>query len=348
MGVLKGQSCLTLCLLLLLATLSIARVEVEHSHVSELEYGLNTTFSALHARQNDGCTPEPNCSPSTCSDSVCNLTRRKKRSLPVVQIGSNGDITDLDLDLSPDSDKLNLLKRTLRGVRQNGINNYLERQNGNDNLVNLCPADAGGYGTPSYCVQYKFTDTDIPIDPNTGQMLIGTGNTELTGCTVLTIASSKGVYMCHFWQDVNYPNQGATGRPDRPALGFQPVLNMLRGEGDRRWAVGPAIDKSLFVGEGTTTWAFICTPRAGGSLDDPQSYHYTSQQDQLVAVLRDIIPGVGIVNYNYYWVLPYEQYYQGVALFEYDRDADGKGNSDWRLWLEASNEKGTTLGQNPN
>lgn len=60
---------------------------------------------------------------------------------------------------------------------------------------------------------------------------------------------------------------------------------MLRGEGDRRWAVGPAIDTSLFVGEGTTTWAFICTPRAGGSLDDPQSFHYVSQQEQLYVPL---------------------------------------------------------------
>ncbi|KAL2827771.1 hypothetical protein BDW59DRAFT_160079 [Aspergillus cavernicola] len=347
MAVLNWQSYFTLLLLHLLSLSSLSTARVEYSYNTP-ENALNTTFSTLHlqTRQNDGCTPQPNCSPSTCSDSVCNLTRKKKRSLPVVSIGSTSNTTKLDLDSNLNTGS-ELVKRVLRPVRQNGINSYLERQNGNGNLVNLCPADAGGYGTPSYCVQYRFTDEDIPIDPDTGQMLIGTGNTELTGCTVLTVASSRGVYMCHFWQDVNYPNEGATGRPDRPALGFQPVLNMLRGEGDRRWAVGPAIDTSLFVGEGANTWAFICTPRAGANLDDPTSYHYVSQQQQLVALLTNLIPGIGIVNYNYYWVLPYTQYYQGVALFEYDQDADGQGNSDWRLWLEASNELATTLGQNP-
>ncbi|KAI1735148.1 hypothetical protein F4680DRAFT_453241 [Xylaria scruposa] len=358
MAVLNWQSCFTLLIILLisLSNTSTARVDFRESAKGDdiLGHYLNpaTFISTLHTRQNDGCTPEPACSPSTCTDSVCNLPMRKKRALPVISIGSAGNITefDLDLELLPSSDnpgKLGLLKRVLRPVRQNGINAYLMRQGAKENLINMCPTDAGGYGSPSYCVQYRFSDENIPVDQSTGQMLIGTGDTELTGCTVLTIASSKGVYMCHFWQDLNYPNQGATGHPDRPALGFQPVLNMLRGEGDRQWAVGPAIDKSLFVGELTNTWAFICTPRAGASLNDPQSYHYVSQQQQLVALLTDLIPGIGIINYNYYWVLPYTQDYQGVALFEYDRNADGQGNADWRLWLEASNEMGTGLGQNP-
>ncbi|KAI8944055.1 hypothetical protein F4801DRAFT_595235 [Xylaria longipes] len=357
MAVLNWQSCFTLLLVLLisLSNISTARVDFRESAKSGDILGryLNTAFvSALQTRQNDGCIPEPACSPSTCTDNVCSLPTRKKRALPVISIGSTGNITEFDLNLKlpPNSDnlgKLSLVKRVLRTVRQNGINAYLMRQNVMGNLINLCPADAGGYDTPSYCVQYRFSDGNIPVDPTTGQMLIGTGNTELTGCTVLTIASSRGVYMCHFWQDLNYPNEGSTGRPDRPALGFQPVLNMLRGEGDRRWAVGPAIDTSLFVGVGTNTWAFICTPRAGASLDDPQSSHYLSQQQQLVALLTDLIPGIGIMNYNYYWVLPYTQYYQGVALFEYDRNSDGSGNADWRLWLEAANELGTRLGQDP-
>ncbi|KAI0902895.1 hypothetical protein F4823DRAFT_344628 [Ustulina deusta] len=352
MAVLNWQSYLTLLLVLIsLSNTSPARVDFRESAKSDDILNTATFVSTFRTRHNNGCTPEPACSPSTCTDSVCNLPGRKKRALPVISIGSTGNTTEFDLNLKlpPNSDnlgKLDLGKRLLRTVRQNGINDYLKRQNVKENLINLCPADAEGYGAPSYCVQYRFSDENIPVDQTTGQMLIGTGNTELTGCTVLTIASSKGVYMCHFWQDLNYPNQGDTGCPDRPALGFQPVLNMLRGEGDRRWAVGPAIDTSLFLGEGTNTWGVICTPRAGASLDDPHRYHYVSQQQQLVALLTDLIPGIGIINHNYYWMPPYTQYYQGVALFEYDRNADGAGNADWRLWLEAANELGTKLGQN--
>jgi hypothetical protein len=63
--------------------------------------------------------------------------------------------------------------------------------------------------------------------------------------------------------------------------------------------------------------------------------------------LTTLVPGIGIMDYNYYWVLPYTIYYQGSALFEYDVNANGSGNPDWRLWIEASNEMGTALGQNP-
>lgn len=60
-----------------------------------------------------------------------------------------------------------------------------------------------------------------------------------------------------------------------------------------------------------------------------------------------MIPDIGIVNYNYNWKQPYTEYYQGVALFEYDKNADNKGSSDWRLWLEMANERGRRLGQDP-
>ncbi|KAL2820345.1 hypothetical protein BJX63DRAFT_311484 [Aspergillus granulosus] len=171
--------------------------------------------------------------------------------------------------------------------------------------------------------------------------------TELTGCTVLTIASSRGVYMCHFWEDINYPLPEYVPREGRPQLGFWPVLNMLRGEGETPFAVGPAIDTSLVIGEHTNTWAFICTPRPRATANDASTIRHMPQQGQLVALLTNLIPGIGIVNYNYDTREPYEQYYRGIAIFEYDRNADGAGNADWRLWYEASNEMGTSLGQDP-
>ncbi|GFF26815.1 hypothetical protein IFM61606_09827 [Aspergillus udagawae] len=334
MIVLSWQAWLTI--VLALASVSTARV----GHRSSLHHhhDIIDNLSALQTRQDSGgsseCTLVPDCSPSSCGGSIC--TTSKKRSLPI--IGSN--LTDVDPE-----EQAHLFKRLLRPVRQSNLIGYLQNQNNDPNLVKLCPANAGGYDTPSYCVQYSFSNA--PVNPATGQLLIGTGDTELTGCTVLTVVSSKGVYMCHFWQDLNYVNPGREGRPDRPVLGFQPVLNLIAGQGDRRWAVGPALDTSLFTGEGTNTWAFITTPRAAAALDDPRRYHYVAEYQQLVALLTTLVPGIGIMDYNYYFVQPYRNYYQGSVLFEYDVNADGSGNPDWRLWVEASNEMGTALGQNP-
>lgn len=128
MAVLNWQSYFTLLLVLLISLLNscTARVEYRESAKSESSLG---RYLDLHTRQNDGCTPEPACSPSTCTDSVCNP---RKRVLPVFGVGSSGNITEFDLDLglppSPDNlGKLDLVKRVLRPIRQNGINAYLMR-----------------------------------------------------------------------------------------------------------------------------------------------------------------------------------------------------------------------------
>lgn len=63
-------------------------------------------------------------------------------------------------------------------------------------------------------------------------------------------------------------------------------------------------------------------------------------------MLVGLIPGIGITSYNYDYRTPYAVYYQGVALFEYDNNADSSGNADWRVWFEAANERGSKLGQN--
>jgi hypothetical protein len=198
MALFNGQSFLTLLVLVLLSlpNTTTARVDPKQSVRSEDVLGqylkrAKPFGSTIQGRQNDGCTPQPNCSPSTCSETVCNVPGRKKRALKAISIGSTGNITEY----TPEFD---LAKRALRGVRQNAINNYLRRQGEAGHLINLCPANEGGYGTPSFCVQYRFNDRNIPVDPTTGQMLVGTGNTELTGCTVLTIASSRGVYMVRY------------------------------------------------------------------------------------------------------------------------------------------------------
>lgn len=43
---------------------------------------------------------------------------------------------------------------------------------------------------------------------------------------------------------------------------------------------------------------------------------------------------------------PADEEWRGQALFEYDPDADGQHNADWRLWYEQAAERGRRgLGQ---
>lgn len=62
--------------------------------------------------------------------------------------------------------------------------------------------------------------------------------------------------------------------------------------------------------------------------------------------MRQLIPGVQIQFYNYFATgQGYPEEYQGVALWQYDPNADSNGNANWRLWFEASNENGRAMGQ---
>jgi hypothetical protein len=86
-----------------------------------------------------------------------------------------------------------LQPRTLSDTdaRPNRVSAYLDTKNLNNNEIEgLC---AGGAAYQSYCTQRKFIDL-----PNDRASYIGTGHTELTGCTVLTVVSARAVYMGSF------------------------------------------------------------------------------------------------------------------------------------------------------
>jgi hypothetical protein len=61
-------------------------------------------------------------------------------------------------------------------------------------------------------------------------------------------------------------------------------------------------------------------------------------------LLKNLIPGIGIASYNYNPFIDedVDPIYSDQALFEYDRDADGQGNADWRVWMEAQSFRATT------
>jgi hypothetical protein len=63
-----------------------------------------------------------------------------------------------------------------------------------------------------------------------------------------------------------------------------------------------------------------------------------------------LIPGVRIDVYPYHFAKNEEidgelDDGEGRAIFEYDPNADGYGNPDWRLWDETTFEQGSNLGQ---
>jgi len=133
--------------------------------------------------------------------------------------------------------------------------------------------------------------------------------------------------------------------------GIQPFLNLVSGNGgDTASAAGPALDPTLFNGGATDmTSAFIMTPRDRSTVNDANSQEHGTEISQLAAVVKNLIPGVGITMYNYApppdQETPYPNAYQGVALWQYDPSANGKGNANWRLWFEATSNNGIALGQ---
>ncbi|KID84705.1 hypothetical protein MGU_08050 [Metarhizium guizhouense ARSEF 977] len=239
-----------------------------------------------------------------------------------------------------------LLKRLLHNPHQDKLDQYLERQSEEPTLQPLCPVEAGGFEWPSFCYQTSFAAAEL----TNGQFLAGTARTELVGCTVLAVVSAGAVYICHFWEDIHY----APGGYLRGAYGFQPVLNMIRGEGNTTYTAGPALNRSLFTGPDDHTRAFIMTPRNRSTVNDELSQQYPAEYKSLVELLQRVVPGIGITKYNYNperedddpnaGVNKEKPFWKGVALFEYDRNADGKQHPDWRIWLGQTSFRGSNLG----
>jgi hypothetical protein len=98
------------------------------------------------------------------------------------------------------------------------------------------------------------------------------------------------------------------------------------------------------------------TPRQDQADPTPQNQHppvpgpdtqqYPGRMRQLSQTLTNLIPGLWVVYYNYIAinVESYTQAYQGKALFEYDPNADGNNNADFRIWYEQNSEGGRSAG----
>ncbi|KAF7554106.1 hypothetical protein G7Z17_g3193 [Cylindrodendrum hubeiense] len=121
----------------------------------------------------------------------------------------------------------------------------------------------------------------------------------------------------------------------RTYWGFQPVLNLIQGIPWTPAAAGNSLTTELFPSgrrpDGrANSYAFIMTPRSRSALNDETSKEFLAEY---------------LMLYNP-WRKDKEKPYKGRALFEYDPDADGQSNADWRLWLEHRQITGSSLGLN--
>jgi len=156
----------------------------------------------------------------------------------------------------------------------------------------------------------------------------------------------------HFWQPLAFERHRGWAPPNLQ----QNALNLIRGSGPRYLADGTSLSRALFTEEEVTLengetitvqpYAAIMTPREGFG---QQQLYYPNQVNQIATLVQGII-GVNPVIYGYHSMNPYDQGEEGrlgAALFEYEWDADGEGNGDWRLWYEYSHESGRGLGMFP-
>lgn len=108
---------------------------------------------------------------------------------------------------------------------------------------------------------------------------------------------------------------------------------------------GPFIDGSLFNDrQSDRTHLFIMTPAAEDEPAGSEDYEYGGRKNEIVDAVRAVL-GDGVeprVTVYGYQPLDYPEDEHGViidgargiALFQYDPDADGNGRSAWRVFLE--------------
>ncbi|ROV94593.1 hypothetical protein VPNG_09194 [Cytospora leucostoma] len=198
---------------------------------------------------------------------------------------------------------------------------------------------------------YSFARLKRSSDFSANDLNIGTAGLE--GCTVLTVASSEAVYMGHFFENLAWAPD-AEYEIDSDTAFQENCLNLITDNGNTWRAKGDAIDPSLFIDFNPV--AFIMTPRQDQDdptdevpnppVPGPKTQQYQAKVEQLVATLQGLIPGLSVIFYNYIAMEleDYETEYQGVALFEYDPNADGHGNANFRIWYEAATEDAWGMG----
>ncbi|KAI0483743.1 hypothetical protein F4859DRAFT_512386 [Xylaria cf. heliscus] len=213
--------------LALLGCATNARQILEHDSV------VNTwpdTYRDLQPRAlgNNG---QPSCRRicGSCGSS-CSSTAASKRSL--LELVTYNSTTEEGLSHTDyDDNASHITKRTLKNVRQSTIGSYLQSKvsalvttnnNPNTNLISLA------YSTQSN----DYTFAVLRHFSNFGANILNIGTEGLEGCTVLTVASRRAVYMAHFFENLAFaPDDGKA-----PDTAFQQnCLNLITGKGQTWW-----------------------------------------------------------------------------------------------------------------
>ncbi|KAK6413460.1 hypothetical protein LTR95_017861 [Oleoguttula sp. CCFEE 5521] len=212
--------------------------------------------------------------------------------------------------------------------------NYRILGAGESGTIGLLDADARGNGIVASCLA------------DNSAFRIGTG--QVSGCTVLTVVSTRAVYMGHFWESLSMDNQVQLTRN---------FLNLVFGGTPKTKTSGPAIDPTQFTAAGDQPHAFIMSPRAleydegedrnaigTGHPAAQGTFEHATFLNQLRTRLLSAIPGIVIEAYDYevtadgFAPAPPAR----LALFEYDPKADAVGPN-WRLFQEGTMRTGRTL-----
>ena len=135
----------------------------------------------------------------------------------------------------------------------------------------------------------------------------------------------------HWWQPLGWETH--KGRGERH--NFQEnVANLITGNTPLFRASGTSLDPALFPSDESV--AVIMTPRKGTG---NKGLYYPTNVNNLVNIIRDRI-GVTAIVYGYNPprndAALERRPRQGNALFEYEWNADGQGNGNWRIWCEES------------
>lgn len=158
--------------------------------------------------------------------------------------------------------------------------------------------------------------------------------------------------MGHFWQNLGFKNYAnaadiRAGAEGRPANFVRNVRNLIAGEEPQYRTSGPGLDPSLFNEEDDLTYASILTPAY-----EEDNLYFPTQVTAMVTLLGELMPGVHVVVKPYFPLTEEEEEeigdspsVRGQTMFEYDPNADGQGNGDWRLWYEEFSQRGRNLGQ---
>ncbi|KAK0104903.1 hypothetical protein ONS95_005168 [Cadophora gregata] len=194
------------------------------------------------------------------------------------------------------------------------------------------------------------------------------GTNGLHGCTMLTIISKRAVWMAHFWEAYAFKDSYDPKKPLKEKNGL-----MVRSDGDpedipnlQSWqdraiaavtgqplsaplhlpTEGNPIDPNLFNRRDDNTEAIIMTPAetitTGSRGEKMADYRYPNKIGELEMALRQLIPGIKIqrqpytpLNYfNPVDMAKRDKTEAGMALFQFDPNADGAGARYFRLFHE--------------